>query len=265
VSVRARVRRARSGGPRPKRRALPTPDTHLWTGIAGILVAILLLGEFTVRVSLGPRPELGDGDALVQYITATSTGTLIVALSDTLMMAALLVFHAGLRQLIVEASPQLEWVATGVLSAGIVFVAVTLAGDSLMAGAALDTVGMAGDAVVIRALTDGLLMMFGPMSCAIISLMAGLSGYAIFSSGALPRWSGYLAWVVAVLNLVGIVTVFGGTDSRNPVSVGGWGATVFATFPWLVWVIGVSTAVFLERRHEQRPDAPPRAATTSRP
>jgi hypothetical protein len=236
----------------PRRVPLPTPDTRLWTGIAGIVVAVLLLSEFSVRMALGPRPELSDGDALVDYINRTSTGTLVVALSDTLMMACLIVFHAGLRQLIVEASPKLEWVATGVLSAGLVFVAITLAGDSLEAGAALDTVGMQGDAVAIRALTDGLFMMFGPMSCAIISVMAALSGYAIFSSGALPRWSGYLAWIVAALNLVGVFMVFGGTNSRNPFSVGGWGATVFATFPWLVWVIGVSVAVFLERRHELR-------------
>lgn len=239
---------------RPRRIPLPTPDTRLWTGVAGIVVAVLLLTEFTTRMALGPRPELWDGDALVAYIDRTHTGTLVVALSDTLMMAALIVFHAGLRQLIVEASPKLEWVATAMLSAGIVFVAITLAGDSLEAGAALDTVGMPGDAVAIRALTEGLLLMFGPMSCVIISLMAALSGYAIFSSGALHRWSGYLAWAVAAANLVGMFTVFGGTNSRNPLSVGGWGATVFATFPWLVWVIGVSAAVFLERRHELRAD-----------
>lgn len=229
-----------------------TPDVRLWTGIAGIAVAALMVFEFAVRMSMGPRPALDSADALLAFIDATSTRSLIKTLTDTVMMGFLIVFHSGLKQLIVEASPKLVWVGDTLFGAGIAFVAVTLVGDSLEAGAALDTVGAAGEPVVIRALTEGYLMMFGPMTCVLISVMAAAAGFGIHASGALPRWAPRVAYVVAVLNLAGMFTTFGGTDPDNWYSVGGFGAAAFATFPWLAWVTAVSVAVFLERRAELR-------------
>ncbi|MDM4763360.1 hypothetical protein QT381_10105 [Galbitalea sp. SE-J8] len=240
---------------RPGRRPWTTPDVRLWTGIAGLAVAVLLVFEFTVRMSMGPRPALDEPEALVDFISSTSTKSLVKTLTDTVMMGFLIVFHAGLKQLIVEASPRLSWIGDTLFGAGIAFVAVTLVGDSLEAGAALDTVGAIGEPIAIRALTDGYLMMFGPMTCVLISVMAASAGYGIHSSGALPRWAPRVAYVVAILNLAGMLTTFGGTSNEAWYSVGGWGAAAFATFPWLAWVIAVSVAVFLERRAELRAGA----------
>jgi hypothetical protein len=225
----------------------PVPDARLLTGIAGISVAVFLLVEFFVRVSLGPRPPLDESAALSEFIARTSTQTLVITLADTLVMASLIVFLAGFRRLVEMAEGELEWMTAIIFGAGLTFVGVTLVGDSLEAGAALGTVGNHPDPSAIRALTEGYLLIFGPISYVLIALVAAVSGYVTFASGAFPRWTGVLAVVVAVLNIVAISFTFGGTDNKDFYSVGGWGGAGFATFPWLVWVI-VIAALCLSRR-----------------
>ena len=229
------------------RRQRPVPDARLITGIAGISVAVFLLVEFFVRVSLGPRPPLDESAALAGFIARTSTQTLVITLADTLVMASLIVFLAGFRRLVEMAEGELEWMTAIILGAGLTFVGVTLVGDSLEAGAALGTVGNHPDPSAIRALTEGYLLIFGPISYVLIALVAAVSGYVIFASGAFPRWTGVLAIVVAALNFVAISFTFGGTDNRDFYSVGGWGGAGFATFPWLAWVV-VIAALCLSRR-----------------
>ena len=226
----------------------PTPpapvDPHLLTGVAGLAVAALILVEVGVRVSLGVRPALDDGAALADFASRTSAQTIAITLVDSLMMAGLIVFLAGFRELITLAEGQLEWLTSIVLGAGFVFVGVTLVGDSLEAGGAFG----AADPTTIRTLTEGYLLLFGPVSYVLVALIAATSAYVIFASNAFPRWTGRLAGVVAVLNIVALPTAFGGTDNRSFSSVGGWGGAVFATFPWLVWVAVTSILALRQRR-----------------
>ncbi len=228
------------------------PDARLATGIAGIAVAALLIAEFLVRTSMGARPELDDTAALAQFVTRTSGRTLTIILIDTIMMAWLVVFLSGFRQIVVAARRDLEWVATIAVSAGLVFVGITLIGDALEGGGALDSVGRDASPTVIRALTEGYLLLFGPTGSVLLALVAGSSGYVILASNALPRWTGGLAVAVAVLNVGAIPSTFGGTSDRSFYSVAGWGVTAFATFPWMVWVVVVSVCVLIARRRARR-------------
>ncbi|MCU1415029.1 MAG: hypothetical protein JWN80_2369, partial [Microbacteriaceae bacterium] len=50
------------------------------------------------------------------------------------------------------------------------------------------------------------------------------------------------------MNVAAVPTVFGGTDDTKFYSVGGWGGAVFATFPWIAWVIMVGVLSLRERR-----------------
>lgn len=227
----------------------PSPvDPHLLTGVAGLAVSALILVEVGVRVSLGVRPALDDGAALADFASRTSAQTIAITLIDTLMMAGLVVFLAGFRELITAAEGELEWLTAIVLGAGFVFVGVTLVGDSLEAGGAFGASGTTADPTTIRTLTEGYLLLFGPVSYVLVALIAATSAYVIFASNAFPPWTARLAGVVAVLNIVALPTAFGGTDNRSFSSVGGWGGAVFATFPWLVWVAVTSILALRQRR-----------------
>jgi hypothetical protein len=223
------------------------PDVNVWTGIAAFTVGTLLLIEFVVRMSMGPRPPLDSYDELAAFAERTSTATLIKILVDMLMMAFLIVFLGGFRQLVTQARQDLQWIADLAFGGGLVFVGVTLVGDSLEAGGALDTVGSIPDGVAIRALTEGYVVMFGPMTCVLLALVSAASGYVILASRALPAWTGRLAYVVAALNIVAVPSIFGGTDADRFYSVGSWGVAAFATFPWLVWVVAVGIVALRER------------------
>jgi hypothetical protein len=225
-----------------------TPDPRLWAGVSGLVVAVLTLSESLIDLVLvGRRPRLDDGDALAAFMTQASTPTLIVILIDTFLMAFLIVFLASFRQLIVRVRADIEWVADLAYGAGLVFVALTLVGDAMQAGAALDSIGATSDPSVLRALTEGHAQMFGSMGCVLTALVAAASGHVIFLSGALPRWTGVLAYVVAAANAAAVPTMFAGTNEPTFFSAGGPGIALFATFPWLVWVGSIGIGALRER------------------
>jgi hypothetical protein len=224
------------------------PDVRLTTGASAIVVAVLTVAEFLVQAAAGARPALDDEAALAEFQTRTSMQTLNIILLDTFLMAFLIVFLAGFRQLITHAQADLQWVADLAFGAGIAFVTVTLVGDAMEGGGALDTMGATPDPSVIRALTEGHMLMFGSIGCVLTALVAGASGYVTFVSGALPRWTGWIAYAVAVLNIAAVFTMFGGTSSTSLFSAGGSGTALFATFPWLVWVVAVGFVTIRDRR-----------------
>jgi hypothetical protein len=91
-------------------------------------------------------------------------------------------------------------------------------------GTALDTVGAPADPSVLRALTEGHMVMFGSIGCVLLALVAAASGYVTFASGALPNWTGWVAYAVALLNLIAVPTMFGGKSDTSFVSAGGTGS-----------------------------------------
>ena len=226
-----------------------SPDVRQWTGIAAVAVAVLLLAEFLVRqLMIGPRPELSNEPELVAFMNRTAQWTLTMVMIDSALMACVIVFLACFRQLITQSRNDLNWIADLAFGAGLVFVGVTLVGDALEAGTALDTIGARPDPSALRALTEGHTLMFGAIGCILIALVASASGYMTLASGVLPRWTGRLAYVVAILNVLAIPTAFGGTSDRSFFSAGGVGVAVFATFPWLAWVVAVGVVTIRGRR-----------------
>lgn len=233
-----------------------TPDVNLWTAISAFIVGGLMLLEFLTTVWSGSRPQLDDSASLAAYAQRTHVITLIRVLVDILLMAFLIVFLGGFRQMVTRVRQDLQWMADLAFGAGLVFVGVTLVGDSMEAGGALDTIESAPSGTAIRALTEGYMVMFGPMTCVLLALVSAASGYVILATRVLSAWTGRLAWIVALLNAVGVISIFGGTDPDKFYSVGGWGVAFFATFPWLGWVITIGIATLRERRMHVIRDQP---------
>ncbi len=212
-----------------------------------------MIAEFIVRETEGSRPPLKDTAALVDFMARSSSQTLIIVTLDAVLMAFVIVFLAGFRQVVTSALEGLEWVADLTFGAGLVFVGTTLVGDAMEGGAALDAADGAPDPSVLRALTEGHTLLFGSIGCVLIALVAVSSGVLILASGALPRWTGIVAYVVAGLNVAAVPTLFGGTSDTSFVAAGGLGVTLFATFPWLAWVIVVGAVTIRGYRRNFRP------------
>ena len=223
----------------PVSAALRSPDVKRWTGIAAIGVAALLTTEFILHQVVGPRPELDQSAELAAFFVKHHNQLLTIVLIDTVLMANIIVFLAGFRQIITHTRHDLQWIADITFGAGLVFVAITMVGDAMEAGSALDVVSLTPDASAIRALTEGHAVMFGATGCVLLAVISGSSAYTVLASRALPRWTGVVAWVVAALQIFGLATIFGGTSDRFWFSSGGVGVTLTATFPWVAWVITV--------------------------
>jgi hypothetical protein len=228
------------------------PDVHVWTGRAAFAVAAFLLAEFIVRETEGSRPPLSNSSALIAFMERSSTQTLIIVTIDAVLMAFVIVFLACFRQIISSSAERLAWVADLTYGAGLVFVGTTLVGDAMEGGAALDAGDGHPDIAVLRALTEGHTLLFGSIGCVLLALVAVSSGTVIVRSDVLPRWTGIVAYVVAGLNIAAVPTLFGGTSDTSFIAAGGLGVTLFATFPWLAWVIVVGTVTIRGHRPTRR-------------
>ena len=216
-----------------------SPDVRRWTGVAAIGVAALLITEFVLHQIVGPRPELDQSKELAHFFVTHHNLILTIVLIDTVLMANIIVFLGGFRQMITHTRHDLQWIADITFGAGLVFVAITMVGDAMEAGSALDVVRLTPDPSAIRALTEGHAVMFGATGCVLLAVISGSSAYTVIASRALPRWTGVVAWAVAGLQIFGLATIFGGTSDHFWFSSGGVGVTLTATFPWVAWVITV--------------------------
>lgn len=245
----ARLHRGRAGGAAPyvapytEPMRAPQPDVRRWTGVSALVVAVALGVEVVANLTMGIRPELDQPDALIEYIHHSRASIITVILADTVLMAFLIVFLGSFRQLVTRRQADLEWLCDVMLGAGWVFIAVTLVGDALEGGTALDVMGLEPDPSAIRALIEGHALMFGSIGAVLLALVSATAAYLTFLTGAVPRWTGVLAAVTAVSNLVWAPAAFGGTSPSNFAAAGGFGNAILAIFPWLVWVfcVGITT------------------------
>jgi len=210
-------------------------------------VVVLLLIEFPLRVALGVPPPLEDAARYADYVTRTNGIMLTIIVIDMFMIACIPVFLAGFRHLIRQARSEYEWIGTLAFGTGLVLVAITLVADSMEGGTALDTVGGKADPTAIRALTESYLLIFGSIGCILIALFSAAAGYATLATGVLPRWTGWVSYAVAILNLAAIPSIYGGTDAAGFYTAAGWGVAVIATFPWLIWTLIVSILMIRSR------------------
>src|SRR5271157_5296197 len=226
-----------------------------WTGAFGVAVFVLVLMEFPLWM-VGSAPHINDAVAYSQYLAKIKDVALTRVLLDMCIYVSFMIFIAGFRHLIRKARPDYEWAATLVYGAGLVWMAVTLVADSLEGGAALDTLGGKADSTAIRALVEGaLLMLNGPMAFVTTGLFLGTAGYASWATGALPRWTAWLAYVGAALCAASVPAMYAGTlDQARFYNAVGWGPVIVGSFPPIFWIL--AAGILMMRKREAAAPVP---------
>lgn len=153
----------------------------------------------------------------------------------------MLVFAAGLRHLIRQARAEYEWVGTLAFGTAIALSTVTLVAASLEGGQALDTVNGLADPSAIRTLGDGYILIYQSIGCVLIALFSAAMGYATMGTGVLPRWTGWIAYTTAILNLVAVPIGL----SIAPIAI--LTVAVIADFPLQIWLLIVSIVMIRKR------------------
>ena len=219
-------------------------------GVAGFVVFLVALPLYF----LGPQPVARLEDTVQFSDSVSRASTLILTrttLADPLIMACLLVFLAGFRHLIRQARPDYEWVGTLVFGAGMVVIALELAGDALGGGAALDT-SVKADPSVVRGLWEGSFVFYGAIGLIMSALLLASAGYATLATGVLPRWTGWVAYACAVVNLVAAPAIFGGTDYTGFYTASGY-VTFIGQGAMVMWFLIASISMIVVKRKAVAP------------
>lgn len=219
-------------------------------GVAGCVVFLVALPLYFV----GPQPTARLEDTL-QFSDSVSRASAFIltraTLADPLIMAGLLVFLAGFRHLIRKARPDYEWVSALVFGAGLVVITLELAGDALQGGAALDT-SVKADPSVARGLFEGSFVFYGAIGLIMSALLLASAGYATMDTGVLPRWTGWVAYASAVVNLVAAPSIFGGTDYTGFYTAAGY-VTFIGQGAMAIWFLIASVSMIVVKREAIAP------------
>lgn len=219
-----------------------------WTGAFGLAAVVLWLSQFPLHM-LGSPPSVYDGAAFGQHLISIKNIAFTRILLDQGVFVTMIVFAAGFRRLIGQARPDHEWAGTLVFGAAVVWLAVTLVADGLEGGAVLDALSGKADASAVRALIEGTLLIYnGSTAFAMTAMFLAAAGFATFATGVLPRWTGWVAYVGAVLCVACVPTMyFGAVDYTSFYNVGGWGPAIIANFPPAIWFLIVSILMIRKR------------------
>jgi hypothetical protein len=214
-----------------------------WTGISGLAIVMLDLAMFALyTVLVGPGPDYGDTTRYVEYWSRIQDIVLTRVFLDILLCACLLIFATGFRQLVRQARPEYEWVGSLAFAAGVTLAAITLVAASFEGGQALDTVGGNANPTIIRAFGEGYLLLYGSIGCMLLALFSAAAGYATELTGLLPRWTAWVAYATAVLNLGAVPLGF----SLAPAAILTW--AVIASFAFPFWVAIASIYLIVRRQ-----------------
>jgi hypothetical protein len=218
----------------------PRSRSEVITYCAGFSVFIFVIIEAVCKALAGPRPSLSDS-SIVTYMSTSSFWILGSVIADTFVLASMTVFLAGLLILVYEKLRRITIaMITGALF-GIIYVTITLFGDSFDAGTALDATQSIGNANIIRTLIEAHVVVFGPVGGIILALVAYSFGILIFNSHILPRWIAVVGFIVSALNIVAIPALFNVYHNWNNQ------IALLALVSCVVWVV-VSSIVLTFRK-----------------
>jgi len=216
-------------------------------GAFGLAAGVLTVIEFPLWMLGGMPPSFSNIQAFSAYVSSTSVFYLHRTVLDMFIFVFLMVFMAGFRQVIIQKAREAEWLATLFFGIGMVYSALTLVSDSITGGVGLDTVGGNPNPTAIRTLTESTILMYGSVGLILIGSMLVLAGYLTFTSAALPKWTGWVAIVAAMLNFAFVPSMYFGNNPQGFYTASGWGSAVGATFPFLLWVLVTSVAMIRKR------------------
>lgn len=219
-----------------------------WAGIFGVAGFVVFLVALPLYF-IGPQPAARLEDT-VQFSDSVSRASSLIlmraTLADPLIMVGFLVMLAGFRRLIRPCLPDDEWVSALVFGAGLVVITLELAGDALAGGAALDA-SVKADPTVVRALWEGSFVFYGAIGLVMSALLLASAGYATMSTGVLPRWTGWVAYAAAAVNLMAAPSIFGGTDYTGFYTASGY-VTFIGQGAMVIWFLIASVSMFVVKR-----------------
>ncbi|KAA6465305.1 hypothetical protein DYQ86_05015 [Acidobacteria bacterium AB60] len=195
------------------------------TGIFGVLATLISLAQLPLYFMYDGAPPRWD---ILMRVMVSITGS-----------ALLVVFLGGFRLILRQPSLEMDWASTVALVSGLMWLTFSFVAQSMEAGTAIAS-KVPIDPTVEGALAPGQFLMFGSIGRLMTTLFLSASGFAILRGRLMPTWLGWLAWMIALVNLAFVPAMFFGSDAARFYSAVGWGTTATAPCLVLCWVLIVA-------------------------
>jgi len=210
-------------------------------GISALACIATCFIEFPFYLVRTAWPGLEASDKLADFAARNGTNIMCCVFLDFIILTLLMIFLAGVRHLIRHTNPQHEWLASLFFGVGLVFVTLTLVADSLQGATAVDGFNPPADGVVVRAMMESTILMYGAAALWLLALLMAILSYVTPASGALPRWSAWFGYACALACLAFVPAMFvRHVDMLGFYNPAGLGVEAFAnTFPLAAWMIVV--------------------------
>ncbi len=215
-------------------------NSRRWGAYAGIAFVVLIIVSYLVfLVGGGAPPSVQDTSKFADYMASHVGRVAAFAWIGSVAFVVLLPFIVSVRQVLRAARGDWEWPAGVAFAAGISFAVLALVHFALYAAAIIDTT-VKGDPAALKALFLAGAVIGGTIQWLAAALvMVGVS-YAILQTGVLPRWTAWVGFVAAGLNLVSSLSLFGGGETNGFFTATGFVGFIFGDLPFGVWVASVS-------------------------
>jgi hypothetical protein len=207
------------------------------TGIFGLVATLISLTQLPLYFIYPGAPPQWD---ILTRVMVSIIGS-----------AILIVFLVGFRLVLRQESLEMEWASTIALVSGLMWLTFSSVAQSMEAGTAIVS-KIPIDPTVDGVLAPGQFLMFGSIGRLMTTLFLSASGFAILRGRLMPAWLGWLAWIIAVVNLAFVPAMFFGPDAAQFYSAVGWGTTATAPCLVLSWILIVSIILI---RTPARPEA----------
>jgi hypothetical protein len=195
-----------------------------WTGIAAGITVFAAIPLYFVYDG-PPPPDNVFTRCLITLFTAAFT----------------LVFFSGFTQLI-RAQGDREWHASLFWGTSLLYVGFVLLGAAHEAGVAFNAPGVM-DPTIDGPLADANILIHGSIKRLLTAVMLLVAGSAVLSTRLIPRWLGFAAWGIALINLAFVPSIYFGKDPTAFYSAIGWGNTAMVGSFIMYWIIAVSIAL----------------------
>jgi len=216
-------------------------------GSLGLIACLIAFAEFPLWFVGESMPKFWDATAFSEFVARHSTLYLTRTLMDLFIFSLLIVFFGGFRYLIVKTQPSCEWLGTTFFGTAAIYIALTLISDSFAGTIALHTINGKVDPTVVRTLNESTLLLFGSVTEVLVATMMVIAAILIFNTKAIPKWTGLLSLITAVVNLAFVPTMYFGTDFTKYYSAAGDGPAATAPFMFIIWILVTAICMMKKR------------------
>jgi hypothetical protein len=205
------------------------------TAAAGVLLAVF----FVVALVLpGSAPKADDSMQDIATFFVEKRGSILA--SDVFLGlggAAFFAFAGGLRRYLATAGRDAGGLAATAFGGAVAGIALLLCGTAITNGIAFQSASGGGD--LTRAFFDTITGFFG-LSGAGFFVFFGAASWAAARAGAFPPWLVWLGELAALLQLLGLITLF----AKSGAFAAGGAITIVGPAVALVWAVAVSVVLY---------------------